>query len=259
MKNYNEQLDELFVRWEEKAKENGHTGFCTDGLMYRGENWEKKVEQKIYYGKSEGEEDNLWMNAKKRILFLLKDTNNNPDCHNREFRPGASGSILLHHKNIAYWLFGILSLNEKNIAPDFDNIDFWNDVFPVFDTVPFAIVNCKKESGGSTITNEKLSEHIGLYADFIKEEIEILNPDIIICGGGSSKIKDFVKEKIYTDIEKIDDSNNWIYYSKRNNKVVIDSYHPSYWQIKGGSKSIYETMMSKYKEFLDKYPNFLKE
>jgi len=123
MKNYNEQLDELFVRWEEKAKENGHTGFCTDGLMYRGENWEKKVEQKIYYGKSEGEEDNLWMNAKKRILFLLKDTNNNPDCHNREFRPGASGSILLHHKNIAYWLFGILSLNEKNIIPEsFDKI-----------------------------------------------------------------------------------------------------------------------------------------
>ena len=258
MENYNEKLNVLFEKWEEKSKENGHTGFCADGLMFRGENWEKEVEQKMYYGKSAGEENNLWLNAKKRILFLLKDTNDNPDCDIREFRPGASGSIRLHYENIAYWLFGLLSLNENKIAPDFESIDFWSDVFPVFDTMPFAIVNCKKASGGSTILNETLSEHIEHYADFIKKEIEILDPDIIVCGGGSSIIKDFVKEKIYTDIEKIDDSNNWIYYSKKNNKVVIDSYHPSYWRIEGGSKTIYERMMSKYKEFIDKYPHFLK-
>lgn len=81
-------------------------------------------------------------------------------------------------------------------------------------------MNCKKESGGSTISNETLSKHLELYADFIKEEIKILNPDIIICGGGSSIIKDFVKEKIYTDIEKINESNNWIYYSREITKSL---------------------------------------
>lgn len=251
MGNYNERLNKLFNEWEEKSKENGQSGFCRDGLLFRGENWEKD----IYRGKSAGDEDALWQQAPKRILFLLKDTNNNPDCDIREFRPGANGTAVLHYKNIAYWLFGLLSFDENRVAPDFEEIDFWNDAFPLFDTTSFAIANCKKESGSSTISNEKLSKHIEDYADFIKQEIEILDPDIIVCGGGSSIIKDFVKENIYTDIERV---NSWIYYSKQHNKVVINSYHPSYGYIKGGSKTIYQNMMSAYKEFLDKHPEFLK-
>ena len=253
MGNYNEKLDELFNEWEEEYKKNGYTGFCADGLMFRGANWKKEVEQEIYYGKRKGDEENLWNTTPKRILFLLKDPNDEANCDIREFSPGASGTITKHYKNIAYWLFGLLSFDENKIAPDFESIDFWNDVFPVFGTMPFAIVNCKKESGGSTILNETLSEHIERYADFIKKEIEILDPDIIVCGGGSSIIKNFVKEKIYIDIEKIDD--NWIYYSKKNNKVVIDSYHPSN---RYDYQSVYSDMMSKYKEFIDKYPHFLK-
>ncbi|MDR1725683.1 MAG: hypothetical protein LBR28_04765, partial [Bacteroidales bacterium] len=58
------------------------------------------------------------------------------------------------------------------------------------------------------------------------------------------------------EYEKI---NNWIYYIKELNKVVIDSYHPSYWQIEGGSQTIYEGMMEAYKEFLKKYPAFLED
>ncbi|MDR1793207.1 MAG: hypothetical protein LBR36_07205, partial [Bacteroidales bacterium] len=58
------------------------------------------------------------------------------------------------------------------------------------------------------------------------------------------------------EYEKI---NNWIYYIKELNKVVIDSYHPSYWQIEGGSQTIYEEMMDAYKEFLKKYPAFLED
>jgi hypothetical protein len=244
----------LFERWEKKSEKDGYSNFCGDGLIFRGGNWEIEKDGKWYYGKSEGNEEILWEEAPKRILFLLKDTNNNPnDDDAREFRPGADGKIILHYKNLAFWLFGLLAFDETKDAPAFDTLNFWEDVFPVFDTKPYAIVNCKKESGSSSIDNQTLLNHINNYAQFIKEQISILDPDIIVCGGGSSLIIDFVEKNIYPDLVAV---NNWICYDEKNAKVIIDSYHPSYFGI--SMAEIYSQMMNAYKEFLEKYPDFRK-
>ena len=246
------RTDELFQSWKQQFEKDGYSGFCGDGLVYRGENWEKEIDGKWYYGKAEGNEEILWEKAPKRILFLLKDTNSNPNCDSREFRPGANGKINRHYKNLAFWLFGLSAFDETKDAPAFDTLDFWEDVFPIFDTKPYAIVNCKKESGSSSISNETLSEHINSYAHFIKEQILILDPDIIVCGGGNSRIKNFVKENIYPELTMIDE---WIYYDKKNAKVVIDSCHPSFLK---KSIDIYSQMMNAYKYFLEMYPHFRK-
>jgi hypothetical protein len=246
LKSIQEQTDELFQRWKQQFSADGINGFCEDGLVYRGENWEDGK------GKDLGNEEELWLNTPKRVVFLLKDTNDNADCDLREFNPNGKK---VHYKNLAYWLVGFLSFDETNDAPEFDTIDFGNDVFPLFDKEPYAIVNCKKESGGSTSSTDVLQEHLNRYGNFVKEQIDILDPDIVVCGGGSSVIKNFVESVVYPDLEKI---NNWVYYDKAKDKVVIDSYHPSYWQIEGGSKTIYAAMMNAYKEFLCKYPHFRK-
>jgi len=211
--------------------------------------------------KSPGNENELWHNEKQtRVLFLCKDLNNR-DCdvaHDiREWHCHKKGENIntLFNKNLAYWLYGLLNIDKKtNLAPEFDTLTI-EKITDFFDKTPFAYVNCKKEAGVEKISDSELRYHIDLYKDFTKQEIEILNPDIIVCGGGRSIIKNFVKEHIYTDIEWV---NNWIYYSKQRNKVVIDSYHPSYYQISGGSKTIYEGMMNAYQEFLKEYPEFLK-
>jgi len=256
MENYNKKLDVLFENWEKKSIENGYDRFCRDGLMCKGEIYDEKWDLR-----SQGNENELWYNAPKRVLFLCKDPNIGADYPVEDFRERnchkkGENIKVLFYKNMAYWLYGLLNVDNNGIAPKFETLTD-EIITDFFDKTPFAYVNCKKEAGVEKVSNTDLQNHIDLYKDFIKQEIEILNPDIIVCGGGSSIIKNFVKE-IYTDIEKINDSNNWIYYSKKNNKVVIDSYHPSYWQIEGGSKTIYEDMMSKYKEFIDKYPHFLK-
>ena len=252
MSNYNERLNKLFKEWKKKSKENGYNRFCFDGLMYKGEIYDEK-----WNLRRQGNENELWHDAPKRVLFLCKDPNIGADFDVEDFRERnchkkGENIKALFYKNIAYWLYGLLNVDKNGIAPKFETLTD-EIITDFFDKTPFAYVNCKKEAGIGKVSNTELQDHIDLYKDFIKQEIEILNPDIIVCGGGSSIIKNFVKEKIYTDIEK---TNNWIYYSKKNNKVVIDSYHPSYWQIGGGSKTIYERMMSKYKEFADKYPHF---
>jgi hypothetical protein len=243
MTNYNEQLDNLFEDWKATSEKNGHTGFCADGLVYRGE-------ANPYDGgvcRGEGNEDKLWAEARPRILFLLKDTHDNPGGDIREFYPGWDRKIIPHYENIAYWYYGLVKGAD---TPSFFHIDFWEEAFPVFNNGGVAIVNCKKQSGGTSISGNVLHEHIKSYAGFIKREIEILDPDIIVCGGGSSLIKNFVKENIHPDLEQI---NNWIHYDRKKNKVVIDSYHPSH---RYSPEEVYSDMMSAYKEFLGKCPGF---
>jgi hypothetical protein len=252
--NYNNQLDELFKDWKAASEKNGHRTFCYDGLMYKGE-----VSNKQWNIKEKGDENELWYNAPKRVLFLLKDMNNSGSTDEqdvREWHCHAHDGYLntIAYKNMAYWLYGLLNIEANGNAPKFDALTL-EMITDFFDKTPFAYVNCKKEAGVSEIGNDILVTHIKLYKDYIKKEIEILAPDIIVCCGGSSMLKNFVAENIYTDLKKI---NNWVYYDTVHDKVVIDSYHPSYWQIEGGSKTIYDDMMSAYKVFLDKYPNFLK-
>ncbi|MDR0414187.1 MAG: hypothetical protein LBH84_02060 [Prevotellaceae bacterium] len=242
-----ERTNDLFRRWKKQLEKDGLTGFCEDGLMYRGSYWEDNG----YSGFAPGAEEELWTNAPKRILFLLKDANSNPDCDIREFYMAGN---LLFNRSLAYWFYGLLAFDEKNDAPDYHSITK-DQAFDTFHKKPFAIVNCKKESGTSTIATEILQQHIDSYTHFIKEEIDILAPDIIVCGGGSSRLKNFVAEKIYPDLKPV---NSWIFFDEGNNKVVIDSYHPSYYQIEGGAETIYKDMMNAYKEFLEKYPDFRK-
>ena len=93
-------------------------------------------------------------------------------------------------------------------------------------------------------------EYIGKYKDLIKEQILILNPDIIVCGDASGAIKDFVGKYVYQNLIKV---NSWMYYDKNNNKLIIGSYHPS---CRKSPKEIYSKMMTNYKDFLDKVPAF---
>ena len=119
------------------------------------------------------------------------------------------------------------------------------------DHTPFAYDNCKKEAGGTSINLNTLLHHMELFKEYLTEQVHILNPDIIVCGGGSSTIKDFVVNNLYTGAKAI---NTWMYYDEQNRKLIVDSYHPSH-RISG--EEMYTKMMAKYKEFLDLHPSFL--
>ena len=56
----NAQLNTLFEDWEKAMLRNGDKGFCYDGLINRN-----------------GQEDAQWQSARRRILFLLKEQNDN--------------------------------------------------------------------------------------------------------------------------------------------------------------------------------------
>ena len=253
--NYQEKIDDLLQRWKEQCHKDGFEKFCDDGLMFKGEIQTTLSENgSLCYYRNPGDEDQLWDSAPKRVMFLNKDVPNekNEDLRARIFRQNPTIISSFIYKNISLWLYGLLNVSKDAIPPDFDVINDSLILTAFIDKTPIAYVNCKKESGYSTITNKELNNHIEQYDKYLTDQIRILDPDIIVCGGGSSSIKNFIARMVYPKIEEI---NSWMFYDKENNKLVIDSFHPSYFGLT--QKELYTRMMDKYREFLIRFPEFL--
>src|ERR1035437_6112139 len=124
--NYQEKTDRLFAKWKKQSSQDGFNDFCEDGLMYKGEiKTTVASDGKTYWYRSSGNEEELWANAPKRVMFLNKDVPFNPNQDIREwiFRQHQTDITVLHYKNISLWLYGLLNINTSGIAPDFDTIN----------------------------------------------------------------------------------------------------------------------------------------
>lgn len=251
---YNKKLDELFLEWGTVSKKLGLNGFCADGLMYRGiENKPSyNKEGKLCRSRRSGDEDKLWKDSAKKIVFLMKDTNGNPDNDYREWYGRGDNPIITHRffKNIALWLTGLSFFDENGKYLPFAEVNIGEKYTSSFDNLPFAFVNCKKESGTSSISNSELLSYVATYGDYLKKEIEILNPQIIVCGGGSGTVLKIAKEIIYPELEF--EQINWGYYNAKNNIVLINSYHPS---ARVSNEKMYVRVMDGFNEIIKREGN----
>jgi len=252
MRNYNKELDVLFEEWENESEKNGLTGFCRDGLLLKGKKFSKKSEEdgKTYWGRDSGNENEQWHNAKKRILFLMKDTNRNPGEDMRTWIGRQNQKFItgMFFKNIALWLTGLNSFNDKYNYLPFEEAIIPEVFTDTFDNLPISIVNIKKESGKGTVNNGVLWDYVDKskkYGEFLKRQIKILNPNIVVCGGVI--VLKIARKIIYPDVE-FTEINNWIYFNSEKNIVLIESNHPS----RSPYKDNYEGMMEAFKEHLIK-------
>lgn len=249
--NYNEELNELFEKWELDSEKAGFYGFCRDGLMQKGEIYNViGADGKTYWGRYSGNENETWDKSKKKIAFLMKDTNDNPNEDYREWIGRQNKDLITHKffKSISLWLLGLSSFKQNGNYLSFDNANIGSQYTQAFDEIPFAIVNCKKESGVGKISNSELWQHAYKYKDYLKKQFEILAPNIIICGGGSGAVLRIAKEIIFSDLV-FEKTNNWIHYNKEKDIVLIDSCHPT---ARVSYEDNYNGMMEGYKELIMK-------
>ena len=161
----NQKLDELFDEWIKDYPEYERQKFCRDGLVY------KRLEENCNY-----DIEKEWNNAPRKILFLLKDQNDQGQTDKKN----QVGSDLRH------WLDGdsencknnckIKGTFIKRIAQLLYLLSYWtpdNDinfgehigknemmVRDCFNSVPFALVESKKLIGTSSISGKELKEVI---------------------------------------------------------------------------------------------------
>lgn len=174
--------------------------------------------------------ENLWINSQRRVLFLLKDSNNNPGEDYKDWHWGEKketfGNVL------SSWLYALKTVDQHNLPLDSD--------FPtrqtIFSRYPFAIVNVKKLSGTSKADWCEIWNAAQRDRKYLIRQIrEILKPNIIVCCGSNDsknecrKILTIAKEIIYWDLkDKFVEENGYCHYNKEHDILLIDSYHPSY-------------------------------
>jgi hypothetical protein len=213
---FTKREDDLRDRWIASYPAEQQALFCYDGLIYyRDPNCKDEYAEVI-----------KWEHAKRKVLFLLKDTNDNPNCDYRESVFYDTEERPLYRMNVVLlkWLW---SLNEVTTShlPVFDKTR--KEYIQSAQRYPMAIVNIKKVSGNPSIYNATICEYYKRDRSFLKEQLrEILKPTMIVCGGGSGTILEIAKNYIYDDMDFIQ-YNDWCYYCKESKLLLIDSYHPS--------------------------------
>lgn len=77
MKYSHAENDKILDAWEQFSIKNGEGEIERDGVAYKGAiHTFHGGDGKIYHERQSGDEEALWNNSDKRILFILKELNN---------------------------------------------------------------------------------------------------------------------------------------------------------------------------------------
>lgn len=171
-------------------------------------------------------------NANKKVLFILKE----PASNGKEEEYNGISPISDLMKT--HW-YKLLIENEGNIKFNNEKTNrskcYYNKFKIICDmlhVVPkeTAFMNINKRGGYSKGTNDKmLSNYLEVYEDFVRKEIEILEPDVIVSciGNGILKDKLYDENSIQQIVATINNKKRDLFIAKYNKKTkVYGMYHP---------------------------------
>ena len=251
---YNSKLDGLFYEWIEESKKNNEwqseeqIAFTEDGILEKNEPVDV---------------EDLWYNSRKRILFLLKDqpTEWSDDLRLwlKKREDDNEKSKIQKSKNwelqtpflwkIANLFWGLYTIDNPNDC-DYSKVhESFEDVKQCFQTVPFALVESKKQGGGTSITPKKLKKYLERYKTFLRRELDILSPNMIVCTHDSiyGFVIDYYNEKYPDSPLRTLEGHNSIRIHPETKTLIFCSYHPS---ARISKEKFYGGVMEHYRAFL---------
>lgn len=203
---------DLFSRWQSHT---GYDPFFRDGVL----------------------SNEAWSTATPKVLFLLKESYG--DWH------GIEGPINIYNGknrkfwwNIVRWKYLINHLVNHNEIADFPKKEDLPEVSMkdgFLDDI--AYVNVKKSIGTSKSNNNEIQNYARKDKAFLAEQIDAINPDIILCGS------------TFWSYHVVYDGNNTMQQVSdrvhvHGDRVVLDYYHPGYFSAKGGELGLYNMLAS---------------
>ena len=254
MTDYRIHEEELFARWEQRARKlHDNEDITRDGLLFRGELWFDGYCQ-VH---RPGNEAAIWDAAPLRLLVLTKELFDEDGWDIR----GESGRVpspRLENNRTAYrffpnmelWAYGLLNTPGRTVVP-FSKANKQPVLQAHYESAPIARVNCKKQPDAKAASNTVLTRYMENYADLLSEQIALYNANIILCSGGQGIIVAFLKKHLFADLEQV---NGHCHYSPSANVLVVRSFHPCYSVY--SQKEMYANMMRDYQAFLRQTPAF---
>lgn len=167
-------IEELFNKW--KAKQSGENEYCWHDSGISKESFTKDgiVCEEIW--------DELKNNKKKRVLYLLREANGNSSKE-------INNAILVDDGR--FWFQDCVNDEKNNLGKSiFKRIVEMQKVINEYENKPraevlkeVAYMNINKRGGHSYVDWKILNNYAKEYSAFIKREIELINPDVIVCCG----------------------------------------------------------------------------
>jgi len=192
------QLEELFGRWRLRyAKTDGH--FVSDGNIGSDEDW--------------------WQTP-VRVLFLTKEAHDfegfDHDLRKlfRTFRQLKQKKPHFEY-NVGRWAYG-LHCSAEIESPLFAAADEPRNRHSAL--LRSAVVNLKKIAGSETANPAELGRSVRQDGDLIREQIGILNPDVVACGGTWKLANSLIRGLRLSKPYSVD---------RANGRIWLSCFHPT--------------------------------
>ena len=219
-----QSLDELFEIWKRKpiVRESYYD-------EKKGKNIDVVVDHSNVFISDGPVFPEIWdgISGSKRIAFVLKEAygeNQNWSLTDWLRKTGP-------HSNIWYrvteWVYGLMNTTRDKIARySPENISFEkSEDKPNEWLSQIAVVNIKKSGGKSSSNDDEIRAYARADREEIIREIELLDPDIIVCGATAGAL-----DSICGGFISQEHCDNWYYYSDvigGRERLFIDYYHPA--------------------------------
>lgn len=170
-------------------------------------------------------EPEKYLNAKYRILWILKEANSESDSwsylekfKDKEwlYRCGKSIPTL---KRIIYTTYGILRNCKWSEIPDASNEKSFEPLQEI------AIINIKKIPGGSNSIGDEIQQAYYNNQELLKQQIDTYNPNVIIFGNTLQYFYKSDFEGLETAEKQYTEYGNVFY--DTGNKLYIHTWHPA--------------------------------
>lgn len=163
-------------------------------------------------------DENQYLSSKYKILYVMKEVNGGEVCDLRKFL--YKGGRWQTWDNVARWTQGILNLDKeyswKELLKD-------NEKRRETYLKKIGSINLKKTGGGYTSVDKEISKAARENREILKNQVNIYNPDIIICCGTA---RDFVKSALDPKEIKWTMTQRGVEYTKYKEKIILSFAHP---------------------------------
>ena len=221
-----EKEDALFTRWKQYVQQSSDSFFVTDGIVNE-DTWNQAPLKVMYFLKEVNGADTEWDERDYLLNYNSKE----------EYRKTHSPTI----NTLLRWQYGITCGKEHNWQSVEKAMQDENLQLDLLSQI--ALVNIKKTAGGGTVNWNNFDKYIKIpkNINFLREQLALYSPDVIICG----------KTAWYMSILKGWKDFDWketqrgIRYIKENETVYIDFVHP---EVRAPKNIIYYALIDTFKE-----------
>jgi hypothetical protein len=216
MNSITERLNTLFQEWKAYYKEQ-----------------DREFHEEEFNGDGISRYEEKWTNARPKVLFLLKDTN----AYEGDIRDELTDSLKSWSPH-GCWAYGFQN-TIINYIPPFTEANKEEKKLVAWRSC--GVLNLKKSQGGNNSNMIELQKVAMRDIAYITKELEIIQPNIVVCGGTFNIVKNLFGG--FNEINGIERC----YMRKQRDELWIDFCHPGY---RIYHDFMYYTLMVIYQNYL---------